>query len=164
MTNAVRNYCFVALATVALIGAGYYCQQVVSDQLDADSSCQQVVSDQPLPARAKFDTVEANRFVLKDDKGVARAVMEIDTNNVARMRMGRKEGQNVFLLSVFPDGRAALILRDDRGRNRIAMSIRKDGWPALSLTENANILLKDDRGRLRTALRMPNDGNPRLTF
>ncbi len=114
------------------------------------------------PNNAVFDTVEATAFVLRDKKGARRATITTDSADVVRFAIGTQKNSGVFLLSVFPDGRAALILRDDRGRNRASMAIRADGSPAVSLSENANLILQDARGRNRAVLRMPAEGEPQL--
>ena len=127
-------------------------------------------SDQPaddssvpiLPSHAAFETVTARQFVLMDDAGQSRGSLAIDTDDVVRVRLGNSDNNGVFVLSVFPDGRAALILRDRGNRNRIGMSIHDGGRPLLSLTENANIILRDERGRNRAVLRVPTNGVPEL--
>ena len=125
-------------------------------------------SDQPaddssvpiLPSHAAFETVTARQFVLMDEAGQSRGRIAIDTNDV--VRLGSSHNDGIFVLSVFPDGRAALILRDRGNRNRIGMSIHDGGRPLLSLTENANIILRDERGRNRAVLRVPTNGVPEL--
>lgn len=71
---------------------------------------------------------------------------------------------HAFLLSVFPDGRVALLLRDHGGRNRVGLSIHGGGRPVVTLSENANIILRDDRGRNRAVLRVAEDGSPELVL
>jgi hypothetical protein len=114
------------------------------------------------PSVGVFDRIEAKEIVLRDDAGRVRARIAVDGGDVLRFSASSGERADAFLLSVFPDGRGALIFRDDRGRNRIAMSVRADGRPVLTLDEDANIILRDARGRNRAVLGVPDDGPPRL--
>lgn len=115
-----------------------------------------------LPSHATFETVAARQFVLKDETSRTRGSLVIDTNDVVRVRLGNSHNGGVFVLSIFPDGRAALILRDDRSRNRISMFLADGGRPVLRLHEHANIILTDERGRNRAVLRVPTNGVPEL--
>lgn len=120
------------------------------------------VASPSIPPHVVCETVTAKELVLKDDKGDTRGSLAIDADDVVRVQLGSSHNDGVFVLSVFPDGRAALILRDRGNRNRIGMSIQDGGRPLLSLTENANIILRDERGRNRAVLRVPTNGTPEL--
>ncbi|HEX8200955.1 MAG TPA: hypothetical protein VF590_10730 [Isosphaeraceae bacterium] len=114
------------------------------------------------PIVGVFDRIEAKEIVLRDDAGRVRARLGVDGSDVVRFTASSAARTDAFLLSVFPDGRGALIFRDDRGRNRISLSVRDDGRPVLTLDEEATILLRDARGRNRAVLSVPEDGPPRL--
>lgn len=116
------------------------------------------------PSVGVFDRVEAKEFVLRDNDGRTRAKIGIDRGDVVRFSASSDTQSDAFLLSIFPDGRVALLLRDDGGRNRVGMSIHEGGRPALTLSENANIVLYDDRGRSRAVLRVAEDGSPELVL
>lgn len=116
------------------------------------------------PTVGVFDRIEAKEFVLRDNDGRTRARIGIDGGDVVRFSASSDTQSDAFLLSVFPDGRVALLLRDDSGRNRVGMSLHEGGRPALTLSENANIILHDDRGRNRAVLRVAEDGSPELVL
>lgn len=93
-----------------------------------------------------------------------RANIGVDNANVLRFSAGSEKQSNAFVLSVFPDGTAALILRDAQGRNRIGIGIREDGRPVISMDEDANLIMRDNKGRNRVVLGASTEGGPRLTL
>lgn len=121
-------------------------------------------SEKQGPNVGVFDRIEAKEFVLRGDDGRTRARIGVDNSDVVRFSANSDTQSDAFLLSVFPDGRVALLLRDDGGKNRVGMSIHEGGRPALTLSENANIILRDDRGRNRAVLRVAEDGSPELVL
>ena len=108
------------------------------------------------------DRVEASEFVLRGPDSQVRMRIGVDDQGVVRVSATSKERPDAFLLSVFPDGRGALLFRDSRGRNRLGLSIREDGRTTLTLSENANIILHDEKGRNRAVVRVPDEEFPRL--
>lgn len=116
------------------------------------------------PKVAVLDRIEVREIVLRDTKDRPRATIGFDKQDVLRFSAAADNLQDRFLLSVFPDGRAALIFRDARGRNRIGLSIGEDGRPVMTLDDNATIILHDDRGRNRAVLRTAEDGSPQLSL
>ncbi len=111
-----------------------------------------------------FDRIEAKEFVLRGNDGRTRARIGVDSSDVVRFSANSDTQSDAFLLSVFPDGRVALLLRDGDGKNRVGMSTHEGGRPVVTLSENANIILRDDRGRNRAVLRVSEDGSPELAL
>jgi hypothetical protein len=112
----------------------------------------------------RFGRVEVREFALVDGEGHERASLNIDGGDVVRLRIGSDKGRETCLLSVFPDGRAAFLLKDDRNRNRATIAVAEDGRPFLSLDECGAITLDDERGRHRLVFRVDDGGEPAVTI
>ena len=118
----------------------------------------------PLPENAEFKSVSAKSFLLQDGYGSTRASLAIDGGDVVRMTIGNRDQGEVFLLSVFPDGRAALLLKDGHGQTRLGLSIQEDGRPVMKMSDGAAVILQDDRFRNRAVLNVHSNGTPALTL
>lgn len=110
----------------------------------------------------RFGRVEVREFALVDDDGQERASIGIDGSDTVRFRIGSDKSSETLLLSVFPDGRAALLMKDGRGRNRATMAIAEDGRPFMSLDERGAFCLDDERGQHQLVLRVHDDGKPEV--
>lgn len=110
----------------------------------------------------KVDKINVSEFTVSDADGIARATINVDGGNVLRFRAGSEKTNESFILSVFPDGRAAFLLKDDRGRNRIAIAIAEDGRPFVNLTDNPSITLDDSHSRNRLVMRLDEHGKPTI--
>ncbi len=117
--------------------------------------------ERPLKDR-RFGRVEVREFALVDDDGQERASIGIDGGDVVRFRIGSEKSSESLLLSVFPDGRTALLMKDARGRNRATMAIGDDGRPFMSLDERGAFCLDDERGQHQLVLRVHDDGKPEV--
>jgi len=112
----------------------------------------------------RFGRVEVREFALVDDDGRERASMSVDGSDTVRFRIGSDKSSETLLLSVFPDGRAALLMKDNRNRNRATMAIAEDGRPFMSLDERGAFCLDDERGQHQLVLRVHDDGKPEVWF
>ena len=102
----------------------------------------------------KADRVTVREFVVVGDDGRERATIEVDGGNVLRFRAGSQGTDDRFALSVFPDGRAALLFKDDRGVNRLVLRIDADGEPRVTIDDQ--VLQPDGRkGRAAGETRHP---------
>lgn len=110
----------------------------------------------------RFGRVVASEFVLVDDRGRLRAQIGIDGSDVVRLRIGSEKTSESVVLSVFPNGRAAFLMKDDRGRNRATLAIAEDGRPFMSLDDRGSFCLDDARGQHRLVLRAHDDGKPEI--
>jgi hypothetical protein len=110
----------------------------------------------------RFGRVEVREFALVDNDGRERASLNIDGSNTVRFRVGSDKSSESLLVSVFPDGRAALLMKDDRGRNRATMAIAEDGRPFMSLDERGAFCLDDERGQHQLVLRVHDNGKPEV--
>ena len=123
---------------------------------DADHAEQRRLKDR------RFNRIEVREFALVDDEGQERASIGIDGSDTVRFRIGSDKSSESLLVSVFPDGRTALLMKDGRGRNRATMAIAEDGRPFMSLDERGAFCLDDERGQHQLVLRVHDDGKPEV--
>lgn len=107
------------------------------------------------------DKIETREITIRDSRGRSRATLGVDGGDVLRFVASSDEHEALWI-SVFPDGRAAILLRDHRGVNRVAISTREDGRPLITMHEDANILLRDARGRNRIVIGSDKEGEPHV--
>lgn len=99
--------------------------------------------------------VEAERFVLRDRDGKARAELFVDPDDgLAGLLLTTPDGETPIALAARPDGNAALGFRDKDGNDRGGLAVVPDGGMAL--------MLKSQRETPRIALTIPADGTARL--
>lgn len=151
-----------ALANNTPFGAGV--GRVDASPWDGSAEAQRERVDRERLRDRRFGRLEAREFFLIDDDGRERASLIVDSGNVLRFKAGSERTSDSFLLSVFPDGRTALLMKDARGRNRATMAIAEDGRPFMSLDERGAFCLDDERGQHQLVLRVHDDGQPELWF
>ena len=100
-------------------------------------------------------TVEAERFVLRDTTGQARAELSVDGAHSVSLRF--KDGDGRPRLTVGTENGAALIvLNEQGGKLRAGLVALPHGAPGLNLY--------DATGKPRAELSLNRDGAPALTF
>jgi len=123
-------------------------------------------------ARAGGNEIRANRFVLEDENGKVRAVLDV-VKDVPRLSLFDENGKERAVLGVTALG-AGLSLFDENGKGRAALGVGADG-PLLSFFDEngktragldvtalgAGLNLADENGNVRAALGVVKDG-PRL--
>lgn len=112
----------------------------------------------------RFDRIETREFHLVDNEGKSRLEAQVDRDGVTRVKIGNGTEGSRMMISVFPDNRLALLLQDTPQSNRIGLSLRDNGRPAISLDDNASLIMTDRRGRNRAVLRVSQNGDPSLRF
>lgn len=147
--------CKRTLLVCVVVGTGWACFGAGAVTGESERSRQSSLT---------VDRVDAREIVLRGDDGRVRATLGVDGGNVLRIRASSDKQQDRFVLSVFPDGRTALLMKDDRGRNRLTLAMREDGRPFISMTDNASLILHDDRGRNRAVLHSLTDADPELVL
>lgn len=147
--------CKRMLLACAVVGMGWVC-------FGAGAATGE--SERSVRSNLTVDRIDAREIVLRGEDGQVRATLGVDGGNVLRIKAGSGKQQERFVLSVFPDGRTALLMRDDRGRNRLTLAMREDGRPFISMTDNASLILHDDRGRNRAVLHSLTDADPELVL
>jgi hypothetical protein len=95
-------------------------------------------------------TIEAERFVLKDETGNTRSYWGINPNGGVGMGF---LGRSRVMLGTNPDG-ARIAVQDPNGKTRLSLTSKPDGSFGLDL--------KDDAETTRAALKVRSDGTPVL--
>lgn len=114
------------------------------------------------PKNLKLNSLEVKEFTLVDSAGEPRVEMSVDGGGITRFRMGGKRSRESILISAFPNGQAAILLRDGSGSNRVSMYINEEGRPSLRLDENGAITLTDERRVNMATLKVDAQGTPSL--
>jgi len=109
-------------------------------------------SVQSQPVQGTRRVVRANAFVLEDEKGQERAVLDVDSTK-ARLSLGDERGEARMILGVTGNG-PAIFLLDEEGNSRLTVSLQK-GSPGITLL--------DENGNSRFACSLDKDG-PRMTL
>lgn len=100
-------------------------------------------------------TVEAERFVLRDAAGRARAELVVDGEQSVALRF--KDADSMPRLSIGTEnGAAVLVLNEQGGRVRAGLVTLSHGAPALTFYDN--------NGRNRAELALTREGAPALTI
>src|SRR5262245_65781748 len=94
--------------------------------------------------------VEAERFVLRDASGAARASLEIDADGAPVLRLQDRDGAIRMILAP-----SHLVLSGEEPGSAVKLLVNKGGTPALRLERH---------GRLRAVLGMGHDGTLALGF
>jgi hypothetical protein len=108
------------------------------------------------------DRIEARELILRDGQGRSRASFFVDGGDVVRFQAGSAERNDALVISVFPDGRSALLLRDKSGRNRVTLHLHEDGRPTVALDHDATLILRDAAGRNRAVLSAHEESVPTI--
>jgi hypothetical protein len=99
--------------------------------------------------------VEAERFILRDAAGRARAELVVDGEQSVALRF--KDADSMPRLSLGTEnGAAVLVLNEQGGRVRAGLVTLSHGAPALTFYDN--------NGRNRAELALTRDGVPALTI
>jgi hypothetical protein len=99
--------------------------------------------------------VEAERFVLRDAAGRARAELVVDGEQSVALRF--KDADSMPRLSIGTEnGAAVLVLNEQGGRVRAGLVTLSHGAPALTFYDN--------NGKNRAELALTRDGSPALTI
>jgi hypothetical protein len=98
--------------------------------------------------------VRANQFVLEDENGKTRAVLDVGKDGVPGLYLYDDNGTPRAMLGVGNYG-SMLALCDKNGKTLIALTVSKDG---------SSLRLSDDNGKPRVRLTVGNDGVPGLTL
>ncbi|MBI4589738.1 MAG: hypothetical protein HY725_12950 [Candidatus Rokubacteria bacterium] len=121
--------------------------------------------------------LEAERFVLRDASGRARAILGIQADGSVGLEFSGETGKPAVTLAALRDGAVALELRDRSGRSRASLGVQPNGAARLgfydqdgkaraglsTMTAGVPILsLFDKAGTPRAALRLLPDGAPTL--
>ncbi len=92
------------------------------------------------PERARYEVVEANRFILRDRKGAVAGGMEVTADGTIKLVLGNAQGKTgAAFLEVEPAGGAHLALRGAAAGARPGATIltRPDGAGAIQLANAA---------------------------
>ena len=86
---------------------------------------------------AKPTTVEADRFVLRDKAGKARAALEMGATG-PRLVLKNDEETDRATLGFTTDGNPVLSLMNEQGTERAILQVKQDGFPLLVLSGDDN--------------------------
>ena len=99
-------------------------------------------------------TVEAERFVLRDRQGGARAVLETRPDGAPHLLLRDQAGTDRIELLVAPDGAPIVNLKDQAGAVRLGLLVTHRGDPDLNML--------DAPGKIRLNLGVGRQGAPEL--
>jgi hypothetical protein len=99
--------------------------------------------------------VEAERFVLRDAAGRARAELRVDGDHSVALRFKDTDGRPRLTVGM-EDGAALIVLNESRGKLRAGLVTLPHGAPGLSLY--------DASGRARAEFSLTRDGTPAVTL
>jgi hypothetical protein len=100
-------------------------------------------------------TIEAERIILRDRAGNARAVIGVDERNDVSFVMNDERGTARAVLFA-KDGGAAFALNDQRGHRRVSMGITP--------TDNPAIVISTEEGHAQVSMTAHKEVGPRLTI
>jgi hypothetical protein len=103
---------------------------------------------------AELKVIRANQFVLEDDNGKTRAVLDVGKDGVPGLYLYDDKGTPRAMLGVSNHG-SVLALCDKYGKTLVSLAVSNDG-PSLRLS--------DDNGKPRVRLDVGNDGEPGLAL
>ncbi len=102
-----------------------------------------------------FDSVESERFILRDHNGVVRGEWAISDDGASRITISDPAGNSRLNLAVLGNGSPGLSLADGAGTRRIALG---------SIDETSTLVFADREGGPRVILGLPGDGSGSLVF
>src|SRR5262249_409088 len=108
-----------------------------------------VVMGQTAPTQVA-NSIEAERFVLRDAGGKVRATLGLRPDGTAAFAIGDEAQQERALLSVTAQGLAGMELADSSGHPRAGLGVKPDGSALLTLLDQAD--------RPRVEMRAQGDG------
>lgn len=125
--------------------------------------------------------VGAERFVVRDASGAARAILGVNDGGVPSFSLLAPDGKTVrATLGLTGDGAgSSLTLSDARGTRRASLTVAATGVPALTINDGEGknrvavgvadngvsfVALKDGAEKIRTFLYLNQDGSARLRF
>jgi hypothetical protein len=128
-----------------------------------------IIMGQTAPAPVA-NTIEAERFVLRDTAGNVRASLGLRPDGTAALGLADDTQQERALLSVTAQGLAAVELTERSGRLRAGLAVRPDGAATLALLDQADrprvelgatgLTLYDRNGRRRSSMGLEPAGAP----
>lgn len=102
------------------------------------------------------DSVEARQFVLRDQQGNSRALMQMMDNGSSALVLHDRDGRERLRLAVLPDGSPGITLADGYGRSRAVLGLLPD--------QTVSLAFADAGGKTRAVLGLPADGSSTLVF
>lgn len=102
------------------------------------------------------ETVEAERFVLRDASGIARGVFEIGNEGGARLVLRDADARDRLRLALLQDGSPGVTFADREGRPRAVLGVLPD--------ETATLVFADAQGQTRAVLSLLSDESSTLVF
>ena len=105
-------------------------------------------------ANTEPKVIRANQFVLEDENGKTRAVLDVGKDGVPGLYLYDDTGTPRIMLGVSKGG-SVLALCDKNGKTIISLTVSNDG---------SSLRLSDDNGKTRAVLDMGNDGVPGLAL
>ena len=111
-------------------------------------------TDRAQGANIDLKVIRANQFVLEDDNGKTRAVLDVAKDGVPGLYMYDDNGTPRAMLGVSNYG-SVLALCDQNGKTLVSLTVSNDG---------SSLRLADDHGKPRVRLEVGNDGVPGLAL
>jgi len=102
------------------------------------------------------EVLEAQRFVVRDTEGFARAVIGMSPDNSSRIVLQDRDGRERLKLSLLADGSAGVSFADREGQSRAVLGILPD--------ETSTLVFADRAGRTRAVLGLSPDNASTLVF
>jgi hypothetical protein len=100
------------------------------------------------------NVIRANQFILEDDKGTTRAVLDVDKDGEPGLYLYDDKGTPRVIMGVGAHG-SVLALCDMNGKTLVSLAVSNDG---------SSMRLSDERGKPRLRLTVGNDGVPGLAL
>ncbi len=128
-------------------------------------------------ATATADVIQAQRFVLRDQDGLIRAILGVQPDGSTRFALQDRDGRPRLQLTLLGDGSPGVALKDREGRNRAVLALPpddmaqlvfadRDGYNraslGLSVDHGSTLMLADPNGEPRAFLAVGVDGTPSL--
>ena len=102
------------------------------------------------------EVVEAKRFVLRDESGLARGAFELTADGGSELVLRDRDARERVRLALLPNGSPGLTFADREGRARAVLGVLPD--------ETSTLVFADQRGRSRAVLGLSPDESSTLVF
>ena len=102
------------------------------------------------------EVVEAERFVLRDQSGLARGSLELTEEGGTELVLRDRDARERVRLALLPNGSPGLTFADREGRARAVLGLLPD--------ETSTLVFADHRGRSRAVLGLSPDESSTLVF